>query len=998
MDNSSASSTREYVQRLFNKKSFHKGKTMGESGKLSLWEKNNELEKGLRKAAQAKVPSDPNAWLQMRENYEAIILEDHEFSELHEVEYKLWQLHYKRIEEFRAHINSASATAGSVGAHGGNGVVRSDRIKKIRAVFKSFLSEATGFYHDLILKIKSKYRLPLGYFSESPGNEINVVTDEKKSAETKKGLISCHRCLIYLGDLARYKGLYGEGDFVSRDYAAASSYYIQAASLWPSSGNPHHQLAILASYSGDDLVAVYRYFRSLAVACPFSTARDNLIIVFEKNRQSYSELTGDARVSSVKRMNGRGRGRGEAKLVVKDVKAENNLTGGSNTLETFKTFCVRYVRLNGILFTRTSLETFGEVFSLVISNLHDLLSFGSEEEQNFGSDVAENGLFMVRLIAILIFMVHNVNKESEGQSYAEILQRSVLLQNAFIAAFEFVGNVLKRCLQLRDVSSSCLLPAIMVFIEWLACHLDIAVGSDVDVKQASARSFFWTQCISFLNKLILSGLVFVDGDESETCFSDMSRYDEEETDNRLALWEDFELRGFVPLLPAQLILDFSRKFSSGSDASNRDRRVRLQRILAAGRALLNVVKVDQQGVYFDPEQKEFIVGDEPKKFEQDMIAAPLDLTMSNGIKQVMPNENMNLGAIQAMERFIADVEEDEVIVFKPTVVERHDDVGNLKLGRDNVGIPKSVAFEVLNPVEKFKDDWTNFGQALSVPQPQVASSSASFQLPMPSGISITQPMQHIDPTTSNWMMKQPGSLVDGLKSLSVSGDALVAKTELQQGSNPHAFSLPLSSFENLSAVGIVPGQKAFSEASIPPIHDSAILSGAYNNDPIMTLSNVPANSKKHPVSRPVRHLGPPPGFSHVPPKQSNDYMPSWISKNEHQMMDDYSWLDGYQMSSAGEIDANNSLNRPGFMYTHGTAGDHNISAGMMSFPFPGKQAPTLQAQAGNQEMLSEYQLHEHLKLQKEQQQPVQLQQGREQAASQLKSYQGLSMLPWQTFV
>lgn len=42
------------------------------------------------------------------------------------------------------------------------------------------------------------------------------------------------------------------------------------------------QLAILASYSSDELVAIYRYFRSLAVESPFITARDNLIIAFEK--------------------------------------------------------------------------------------------------------------------------------------------------------------------------------------------------------------------------------------------------------------------------------------------------------------------------------------------------------------------------------------------------------------------------------------------------------------------------------------------------------------------------------------------------------------------------------------------------------------------------------------------------------------------------------------------------------------------------------------------
>lgn len=48
------------------------------------------------------------------------------------------------------------------------------------------------------------------------------------------------------------------------------------------------QLAILASYSSDELVAIYRYFRSLAVENPFTTARDNLIIAFEKVKNLFS--------------------------------------------------------------------------------------------------------------------------------------------------------------------------------------------------------------------------------------------------------------------------------------------------------------------------------------------------------------------------------------------------------------------------------------------------------------------------------------------------------------------------------------------------------------------------------------------------------------------------------------------------------------------------------------------------------------------------------------
>ena len=199
------------------------------------------MENKRRRSAQARVPSDPNAWQQMRENYEAIILEDHAFSEQHNIEYALWQLHYKRIEEFRAYFNAALSSASSNSSQGVKSPARPDRITKIRLQFKTFLSEATGFYHDLIMKIRAKYGLPLGYFEDSE-NRIVMEKDGKKSADMKKGLASCHRCLIYLGDLARYKGMYGEGDSIKREFTAASSYYLQAASLWPSSGNPHHQV------------------------------------------------------------------------------------------------------------------------------------------------------------------------------------------------------------------------------------------------------------------------------------------------------------------------------------------------------------------------------------------------------------------------------------------------------------------------------------------------------------------------------------------------------------------------------------------------------------------------------------------------------------------------------------------------------------------------------------------------------------------------------------
>ncbi|KAJ6807832.1 protein SMG7-like [Iris pallida] len=960
MDNSSAPSSWELAERLY--------------------KKNLELETGLRKSAQSRVPSDPNTWFQIRENYEAIILEDHDFSQKREVELALWQLHYRKIEEFRAHINAAAKSAGSVASQGVRGPARPDRIKKIRSVFKSFLSESTGFYHDLILKIRAKFGLPLGFFSEGPESQTISTEDEKKSAEMKKGLMSCHRCLIYLGDLARYKASYGEGDTVNRDYGAASSYYIQAASLYPSSGNPHHQLAILASYSGDDLVSIYRYFRSLAADIPFSTARDNLIIAFEKNRQSFSQLPGKPTPAKTPatRHNGRGRGRGDARVLAKETKGEGSppKEHDHDISDVLKSFSIRFVRLNGILFTRTSLETFGDILSLVINDMLDLLFSGSEEELNFGTGAADNGLMIVRLIAILIFTVHNVNKETEGQSYAEILQWTVLLQNAFTAAFEFAGHIIKRCIQLHNAESSFLLPAILVFIEWLACHPDTAAGSDVEEKQSNARVFFWNQCVSLMNKLMLSGLVSVDEDEDETCFFDMSRYDEGETSNRLALWEDFELRGFLPLVPAQLILDFSRKHSFESDGKIKERKSRVQRIFAAGRALTNVVQVDQKAIYFDPRYKKFIIGIKPPVFDDymhtDLLAEPKSI-VKNQVSQVESTVNhgvsklsiVNHGNEQTKAQLYVDGEdEEEEIVFKPIVGERYPN-GNMSF---------STTYESVQPAEiSRKDDWASYGTAVSgavssIQKPSVLHATSPLNATVPS-IS-QQPLQPMQLSASNWLMGQEAALAIDLKKFNLNGNGLAVSHGLQNDLSSlqsTAFQTLLSGQSGLDTINTLTGQTRGATPAFPSNLDSIMPLGVTSNGLSMKLSALPSTSKKNPVSRPVRHSGPPPGFSHVPSKQlDNPIMDSAGLNEQNQHIDDYSWLDGYHSSTTKGLCMENSNNHDGHSYAHAGTVNTNVLNGAMNFPFPGKQISTMRTPVAN-EKWHDFQLFENLKAYKEQQ-------------------------------
>lgn len=61
--------------------------------------------------------------------------------------------------------------------------------------------------------------------------------------------------------------------------------FAQALAVLPTSGNPHNQLAVLATYTDAECVSVYRYCRSLMIESPFQTAHENLTLLFEKNKQ-----------------------------------------------------------------------------------------------------------------------------------------------------------------------------------------------------------------------------------------------------------------------------------------------------------------------------------------------------------------------------------------------------------------------------------------------------------------------------------------------------------------------------------------------------------------------------------------------------------------------------------------------------------------------------------------------------------------------------------------
>ncbi|CAI5741967.1 unnamed protein product [Hyaloperonospora brassicae] len=183
-----------------------------------------------------------------------------------EVELALWKpCFYRRIEDFRRRIRkyaAAAQTERNVREH-------FDRVSK---EFQLFLAEAAGFYTHL--------RDVFATWLQRAQQGDAVATDRSDATRCRQSL---HRCYVFLGDLARYQELHSQR--AKKNFAAAGALYYRALAVMPENGNPHNQLAVLATYVEAETVAVYRYCRSLLTAQPFTTAEENLALLFERSRQ-----------------------------------------------------------------------------------------------------------------------------------------------------------------------------------------------------------------------------------------------------------------------------------------------------------------------------------------------------------------------------------------------------------------------------------------------------------------------------------------------------------------------------------------------------------------------------------------------------------------------------------------------------------------------------------------------------------------------------------------
>ncbi|CAF2045071.1 hypothetical protein HID58_034646 [Brassica napus] len=515
--------------------------------------------------------------------YEQIFKTNLQQEELQEVEFCLWKLHYKHIDEFRKGLKADDPS-------------KSNTHMK---AFKLFLLRAAEFYRNLISKVRGYYYKGL---SEESGGKSRFL---------------CHRFYICLGDLERYREQYLK-THGHCDWSTSATYYLEAAKSWPDSGNPHNQLAVLATYVGDEFLALYHCVRSLAVKEPFPGASNNLLLLFEKNRSSHLQsLSTDAEFNFLN-------------------PSERNVTvkakGGLKTGSDLWTLVVRTI---SFFFLKSSLDEFGCTFA---STIRELDAAFAVDDRNLEAmlesyqvmDPARKGPYrIIQLVAVFVFIFHNL---AEFNAPDNVKEEAKLTNLALTMVFIVMGRVVERCLKTSPLDSCPLLPALLVFLDYLPFLLHKEEECRLDEKSEIAISYFFSKLVDFLNRLKVKG---------QNCSAKVM----------VAFWEDHELRSLAPLAPVHLLLDFTSHMEL-RESFERGKELRLQRIINSAIEITS----KQKWLFFDKQGARFYTASGERQRKEELFYRK---RVTIGKVEIIPCGCGNERAVPA--------EEEEVILLKPLV-------------------------------------------------------------------------------------------------------------------------------------------------------------------------------------------------------------------------------------------------------------------------------------------------------------------------------------------
>uniref|UniRef100_A0A3B4G6U2 Nonsense-mediated mRNA decay factor n=1 Tax=Pundamilia nyererei TaxID=303518 RepID=A0A3B4G6U2_9CICH len=140
----------------------------------------------------------------------------------------------------------------------------------LECAYRTHLIAGVGFYQHLLLYIQSHYQLELQDCIDWTHVTDPLIGRKKPVSATPKEMewaqMACHRCLVYLGDLARYQN---ELAGVEAEQLA-ERFYHQALSVMPHVGMPFNQLGTLAGSKFYNVEATYYYLPTFDCKCMYT--------------------------------------------------------------------------------------------------------------------------------------------------------------------------------------------------------------------------------------------------------------------------------------------------------------------------------------------------------------------------------------------------------------------------------------------------------------------------------------------------------------------------------------------------------------------------------------------------------------------------------------------------------------------------------------------------------------------------------------------------------
>jgi protein SMG5 len=169
--------------------------------------------------------------------------------------------------------------------------------KELEYMYRLHLSTAFGFYNQLILRLKQEFNSTLNLDSfldfSLQSRDISsalfpLATNLKCDSVSLKDFITkiLHKFLLCLGDLTRY-----QIDFDPIGCTKLSEkYYFMSLMLIPEHGMPLNQLGTLYLSQNYGCDSAFYYIYCLSCMHSFSGSKENLKLLFIKNRKRYEDL------------------------------------------------------------------------------------------------------------------------------------------------------------------------------------------------------------------------------------------------------------------------------------------------------------------------------------------------------------------------------------------------------------------------------------------------------------------------------------------------------------------------------------------------------------------------------------------------------------------------------------------------------------------------------------------------------------------------------------